>query len=117
VGGGNPAIFSWCRILLAATLAGAAAAAAGEVPSPARQAELWALLRQDCGSCHGLTLRGGLGPPLRAEALSGKDPQSLAATILYGRPGTAMPPWSRFLSQDEAAWLVRRLLEAGPDER
>jgi cytochrome c55X len=96
---------------------GATAPAAGEVPSSARQAELLALLRQDCGSCHGLTLGGGLGPSLRAEALSGKDPQSLAAIILHGRPGTAMPPWSRFLSEDEAAWLARKLLETVPDER
>ncbi|MGR2689738.1 c-type cytochrome [Pelomicrobium sp. P1] len=91
--------------------------AAGEAPSPARQGELLALLRHDCGSCHGLTLRGGLGPPLLPSALSGKDPQGLAAAILHGRPGTAMPPWSRFLSEDEAAWLAHRLLEGVPDER
>ncbi|MGN2391876.1 c-type cytochrome [Pelomicrobium sp. G1] len=116
-GGGNPAFFSWCRRLLAAVFAWAAVSAAGEAPSPARQGELLALLRHDCGSCHGLTLRGGLGPPLLPSALSGKDPQGLAAAILHGRPGTAMPPWSRFLSEDEAAWLAHRLLEGVPDER
>lgn len=126
--GGNPAFFSWrlnrvwrqalpAAVFLWAAASASAASAPGELPSPARQAELLALLRQDCGSCHGLTLRGGLGPPLRSEALSGKDPQSLAATILHGRPGTAMPPWSRFLSEEEAAWLARRLLEGVPDER
>ncbi len=116
-GGENPALFSWRRTLFAAVFASAAASAAGEAPSPARQDELLTLLRQDCGSCHGLTLRGGLGPPLLPKALAEKDPKSLAATILYGRPGTAMPPWSRFLSENEAAWLARRLLEGVPDER
>lgn len=108
----RPAAFVLC-------LAAGAVAAGPQpgMPSPARQKELLALLRQDCGSCHGLTLRGGLGPSLRPEALAGKDSESLAATILYGRPGTAMPPWSRFLSEDEAAWLARNLLEGLPDER
>lgn len=113
-GGGKPRFFSW-RQALAIVLLWAVASAAAQTPSLARQGELLALLRQDCGSCHGLTLRGGLGPPLLPEALSGKDPQVLAATILHGRPGTAMPPWSRFLSEDEAAWLARRLLEEVSD--
>ena len=39
-------------------LAGVASAAAAE-PSPARQKELIHMVRQDCGSCHGLTLQGG----------------------------------------------------------
>ena len=67
------------------------------------------MLAQDCGSCHGLTLRGGLGPPLNPDALAGKPPEYLAATILYGCPGTAMPPWKPFLSPGEADWLARRL--------
>lgn len=77
---------------------------------PARQYELQQLLHQDCGSCHGLTLRGGLGPPLLPESLAGKPRDFLIATILYGRPGTAMPPWQPFLGADEAAWLVDLLM-------
>jgi len=76
-------------------------------PSPARQAELRNLLTQDCGSCHGLTLAGGLGPSLQAKDLADKPPELLAATILYGRAGTAMPPWQPFLSAEEAAWLAQ----------
>ena len=64
-----------------------------DAPSPARQAELQHLVAQDCGSCHGLTLRGGLGPSLLPDALSSRSPDALAAIILHGRPGSAMPPW------------------------
>ncbi len=85
-------------------------AAAHAGPTGARQAELTNLLVQDCGSCHGLTLAGGLGPPLRGPALADKPPEYLAAVILYGRPGTAMPPWRPFLTDAEAAWLAEILL-------
>lgn len=87
---------------------------AGQEPPAARQAELRNLLVQDCGSCHGLTLAGGLGPPLRGQALAGKPPQYLAATILYGRPGSAMPPWRPFLSDAEAIWLANLLKQRAP---
>ncbi len=75
----------------------------------ARRTELIELLKQDCGSCHGMTLKGGLGPALTPMALRGKTPQMLVDTILYGRPGTPMPPWSKFLAPEEARWLVDRL--------
>ena len=78
-------------------------------PAPARQQELTHLLRQDCGSCHGMSLKGGLGPALLPESLAGKPADSLVATVLHGRPGTAMPGWSRFMSEAEAEWLVARL--------
>ncbi|HEX6137275.1 MAG TPA: cytochrome c [Casimicrobiaceae bacterium] len=87
---------------------------ADAAPPAARQRELVRLLRQDCGSCHGMRLTGGLGPPLTPDALRGKPPDSLAATIVAGRPGTAMPPWRPFLSEAEAAWLVARLREGDP---
>lgn len=87
----------------------AAGAAAGDIPPP-RQAELRQLLTQDCGSCHGLTLKGGLGPALTPEALAGKSAASLRATILHGRPGTPMAPWSPFVTEAEAGWLAEQLL-------
>lgn len=92
-------------------------AAAGTVqadPSPARQQELRHLLREDCGACHGLTLKGGLGLPLTPEALRDKDDDGLRVTILQGRPGTPMPPWRPFLSEDEARWLVSQLKRGLP---
>jgi len=84
-------------------------ASAGQ-PLPERQAELRYLLEQDCGSCHGLTLKGGLGPALTPAALAGKPPEFLQYTILYGRLGTAMPPWRGILNEDESRWLAERLL-------
>jgi cytochrome c55X len=86
----------------------ASPATAGE-PAPERAAELRHLLIQDCGSCHGLQLRGGLGPALRPSALADRPDELLVATIIHGRHGTAMPAWRALLSEDEALWLVRRL--------
>lgn len=82
-------------------------------PSPGRQAELLALLDQDCGSCHGMTRKGGLGPPLLPEALAGKSDAALVAVILQGSTRQPMPPWGFFLDAEEAAWLVD-VLRAGP---
>jgi len=73
-------------------------------------------LKQDCGSCHGMRLTGGLGPALTPEALRTKPAESLVATIVSGRPGTAMPPWRRFVSEAEARWLVARLLTGATDD-
>lgn len=85
-------------------------------PTPARQRQLVHLVRQDCGACHGLTLRGGLGSALTPEALHGKPTGSLVATVLHGRPGTAMPPFKSLLSEDEARWIVAQLLNGFPHE-
>lgn len=77
----------------------------------ARQAELLYLLKHDCGSCHGMTLKGGLGPSLLPAALVGKPDELLVTTILDGRANTAMPPWKNMLTQDEAEWLTAQLRE------
>lgn len=76
-----------------------------------RQAELKHLLIQDCGSCHGLRMKGGLGPALTPQDLAGKPRESLVATVIYGRPGTAMPPWDALLTEHEAGWLIDQLLQ------
>ena len=80
-----------------------------------RQRELIALVRQDCGSCHGLTLQGGLGPALLPDVLNGKPVDYLAFIILQGRANTAMPPWKRFLNEDEAQWIAVNLKKGFPD--
>jgi len=85
-----------------------ALAARAEV-NQARQGEILHLLRQDCGACHGMTLKGGLGPALTAGALRDKPANYLQGVILGGRPGTPMPPWRRFLSWEEVRWLVQQL--------
>ena len=97
-------------VIVAAVLAAiaplAAQSADAAIPGAARQRELIFLLRQDCGSCHGMRLTGGLGPALTADALKDRPPESVVATIVHGRPGTPMPPWRRFVSQAEAEWLA-----------
>ena len=95
-------------VILAVTLVLAAAAAAAP-PVGDRQAALLYLLRQDCGSCHGATMGGGLAPPLLPQSLAETPDEALVAAILDGRPGTPMPPWRFEISPDEAAWMVRQL--------
>lgn len=109
-------------LLAGAGLLLAAAVQAGESPQPrpeqqraelsaARRTELGRMLVHDCGSCHGLTMKGGLGSPLLPEALAGKDPDALAQLVLEGIAGTPMPPWAPLLSRDEARWMIDRLRE------
>lgn len=90
-------------------------ALATEMSGPEAQ-RLVRLVRQDCGSCHGLTLKGGLGAPLLPSTLADKPAESLVATILHGRPGTAMPPWRGLLTEQEAQWIVERLQAGFPQE-
>lgn len=97
----------WLTAAAALAVAGAAAAATG-IP-PERQAQLEHMVIQDCGSCHGLTMKGGLGKPITPQALSGLDPEVLAAIILDGVPGTAMPPWRPLLTETEALWIAEYL--------
>ena len=73
-------------------------------PSPERQRALVHLVRQ-----------GGLGPALTPEALRDKPVDSLVAVVYSGRPGTPMPPWKRFMTEAEAAWIVEQLMEGFPN--
>jgi len=100
-------------LLLSLVLSSVTSVYAGAEPedpiSVERQTELLHLLKQDCGSCHGLTMKGGLGTPLLPENLQNKPVSLLTATILYGRPGTAMPPWQALVNANEAKWLATLL--------
>ncbi|HEX8964676.1 MAG TPA: cytochrome c [Rhodocyclaceae bacterium] len=102
-------------MVIVIALASLEAAAAGELPDAARQAELTRLVREDCGSCHGMRLTGGLGTPLTAEALRGKPAEALVATVTYGHPGTAMPPWRTMLSEADIRWIVTQLTAGFPE--
>lgn len=97
-------------LLIAFAVVFSAKAQTGDQPSPVRQSELFHLLKHDCGSCHGMTMKGGLGPALTPAALKGKSESFLVQTILKGRPGTPMPPWEAMLSHQEAVWLVKELM-------
>ena len=92
-------------LIAAALMAVASVSLAAEI-SPQRQAELEHMVIQDCGSCHGLTMKGGLGKPITPADLAGFDPEGLAAIILDGVPGTAMPPWRPLISEAEALWIA-----------
>ncbi|MCC6531601.1 MAG: cytochrome c [Burkholderiales bacterium] len=107
-----------CRagVLSAGVLAATPASTNPETVGPLRAKELVRLVRQDCGSCHGLTLRGGLGPALLPDSLRDKPEESLRYTILLGRPGTAMPPWKSILSEAEVDWILQRLRTGFPHE-
>jgi cytochrome c55X len=98
------------RILLLLSVI-ALAQAPGVQAASGRAEELQHLLLHDCGSCHGMTMKGGIGPSLLPENLAGKADSFLIATILEGRSGTPMPPWRGILTADDAAWLVRTLRE------
>lgn len=77
--------------------------------SKARKSELVHIVKQDCGSCHGMTLKGGLGPALLVENLQNKPLLFIQNTILYGRAGTAMPPWKNLLTEQEVLWISEQL--------
>lgn len=81
----------------------------------ARQGELVYLVRQDCGSCHGMTLAGGLGRPLLPQDVRDTPVEALAAIILDGVPDTPMPPWRGLIKEEEAVWIAERLKQGLPE--
>lgn len=85
-------------------------------PSASRQQQLVRMVRQDCGSCHGMKLTGGLGPALTPEAIGHWPEENLTAVIYQGRPGTPMPGWRGMLTENEAAWIAARLRAGFPHE-
>lgn len=77
--------------------------------SEERALELDYLVKQDCGSCHGMLFKGGLGPALLPENIKAYSVEDLMAVILHGRPGTPMPPWKAILSEADANWIAKAL--------
>lgn len=96
----------WPSTAFALIVTVAPASAGDAAPDPVKLANL---VRQDCGSCHGLTLKGGLGKPLTVEQLRPWDRDQLANIILDGVPGTPMPPWRPLLTELDARWIADRL--------
>lgn len=72
-------------------------------------AELANLVLQDCGSCHGMTFKGGLGPALHPKNLEHRSVAAIAAIIREGIADTAMPPWGPLLKPEEIDWISRQL--------
>ena len=97
-----------CKALI--LLAALSAMAYAEMPvDEARQEELVYLLKQDCGSCHGLTMKGGLGPPLLARDLEDKPDAYLMTIIAKGAVANGMPPWEALLSEADIEHIVQLL--------
>lgn len=114
-GGLSGCVVAACALLPAAVPAAEPAAETSAI-APERRQQLVRMVRQDCGSCHGMRLTGGLGPALTPEALADKPADAMAATILHGRPGTPMPGWRAMLSQTEAHWIAAQLAAGFPVE-
>ncbi|SFJ41161.1 c-type cytochrome [Celeribacter neptunius] len=104
------------RFLLLFCLALPGAGFAEPLVDTGRAAELEHMVIQDCGSCHGLTLKGGLGSPLTRAAVDGVPPEVLSSIILDGVPETAMPPWRPILTENEALWIAEFLLNREDDQ-
>ena len=101
-------------VFAAIVMAVAVSAPRGAVSSgltPETVDRLNTFVRQDCGSCHGMTLKGGLGRPLTPEALQDYTTETLNVIILDGIPETAMPPWRGLLSEAEVDWISKALKE------
>ena len=77
--------------------------------STEKKAQLIHMVKQDCGSCHGMTLKGGLGPTLLPKSMNKLSESTIKNTILFGRPGTAMPPFESILTENEALWISQQL--------
>lgn len=97
----------------------ASSAGTGLKGDPAKGATLFG---QNCATCHGSNLEGGVGPKLNPiEQLPGvsnpKDPAYLETTITNGRAGqgqfsgTAMPSFGGKLSQQDIADLAAFILQ------
>ncbi len=97
------------KIILALLATSVPATAYADSLNNARKVELTNLVRQDCGSCHGMTMKGGLGNPLLPHALEDTSSDDLALIILDGVDGTPMPPWRGLLTREEASWIAAQL--------
>lgn len=97
------------RFLICLSLLLPLTAVAGDGEASPDAERLETLLYQDCGSCHGMTLRGGLGPALPRDRMQALSPEALTHIIRHGIPGTAMPGWQALLSEAEARWIADHL--------
>jgi cytochrome c55X len=101
---------------MVAAVALTASSAASE-PTAERRAQLEVMFLHDCGSCHGLTMNGGLGPSIRPSDVADLSDHDLATIITDGIPGTPMPPWGRHLSSEDVGWIIRLMRQGTADAR
>ena len=86
-----------------------------DLKAPAIIAEGQHLFNRSCaGQCHGLDGQEGFhGPILFGKAYL--DPPYVFVTLLTGRPGSAMPPWTGRLP-DEELWKIIAFVSALGDQ-
>lgn len=82
-----------------------------------RREEILHILKHDCGACHGMTLKGGLGPSLKPDSINKMSTEQIIATITYGRSGTPMPPWKPFFTAKETRWLAQQLQQGIKEDK
>jgi nitrite reductase (NO-forming) / hydroxylamine reductase len=70
-----------------------------------RDKSVSAYYADSCSGCHGPDRRGATGPALLPQRLT-QDDAYYFDVIKDGKPGTAMPPWSSLLSDEEIFSLV-----------
>jgi glucose/arabinose dehydrogenase len=81
-------------------------AACADTTTSAR-ADVSSMYNQNCASCHGPDLTGGLGPSLIDDEWDhGSDPVSVAKSIKDGFPSSGMPGFSGGLSDEDIRSLV-----------
>jgi mono/diheme cytochrome c family protein len=75
------------------------------------------LFNQRCaGRCHGVDGADGFdGPILRGRTYL--DPAFVFATLMTGRPGSAMPPWNGRLSDDDLWKVIAFVASLGDQAR
>src|SRR5688572_16198651 len=62
---------------------------------------------ENCASCHGANLQGGLAPSMLDDVWThGGDDESLARSIREGMPEKGMPGWKQKLSDNEVRAMV-----------
>jgi nitrite reductase (NO-forming)/hydroxylamine reductase len=64
------------------------------------------MFEKECQGCHGPNHEGGVGADLRPDKIAKKNAYTLVQTILNGRPGTAMPPFSEKMNKADAQKMV-----------
>jgi len=78
-----------------------------------RQSELLNFVEQNCPACHGIRMRGSIGPPLSEASLQHLSVNEVTLTILYGFPEKGMPAWETQLSEKDAYWIAEFLKRRG----
>ena len=78
-----------------------------------RQSELLDFVEQNCPACHGIRMRGSIGPALSKANLQHLSVNAVTLTILYGLTDKGMPAWEAQLTEGDAYWIAEFLKRGG----